>query len=190
MKLNKNYKINIDIPKHVKVEKKNKNLIISGTLGSTVINLLKYDILGKGCINFSEKKQNFVLCSNNKPFFKCVSKIIKEKIAGVSNGFLLSFRIIGVGYRIEIQKNRESIALQNTLLYFKIGFSHDFKYVIPLSVKIFLLEPTLICIYGVDKNQVTQVAAKIRQIKPPSVYKGKGIKLVNEIITLKQGKRK
>ncbi len=179
------YKTSINIPKHVQIEKKNKNLIISGTKGSTKMNLCKLN----ECVSFSKNKQNLLLCSNSKVFFKCILNIIKEKILGVSNGFLLLIRIIGVGYRVHIQKPEDS-GLQNQILHLKIGFSHDFKYIIPLSIKVFLLEPTLICIYGVDKNQVTQIAAKIRFIKPPSVYKGKGIKLVNEVVSIKQGKRK
>ena len=185
------YKTSINIPKHVQIEKKNKNLIISGTKGSTKLNLCKLN----ECVSFSENN-NLLLCSNSKVFFKCTLNIIKEKILGVSNGFLLLIRILGVGYRVHIQKPvtakslPESSGLQNQILHLKIGFSHDFKYIIPLSIKVFLLEPTLICLYGVDKNQVTQIAAKIRAIKPPSVYKGKGIKLVNEVVSIKQGKRK
>lgn len=94
-------------------------------------------------------------------------------------------RIVGVGYRVEILKNET-----NQILCFKIGLSHDFQYVIPKSVRIFLIEPTVICLYGIDKNQVTEIAAKMRQIKPPSVYKGKGIRLLNEVIVMKAGKRK
>ena len=72
----------------------------------------------------------------------------------------------------------------------KVGYSHDVKYKIPSSVCIFLIEPTLICLFGIDKNQVTQIAAEIRQIKPPSPYKGKGIRFVNETVFIKQGKQK
>lgn len=94
-------------------------------------------------------------------------------------------RIVGVGYRAEIINNKT-----NQILCFKIGLSHNFQYDIPKSIRVFLVEPTLICLYGIDKNQVTQIAAKIRQIKPPSVYKGKGIRLINEVIVTKAGKRK
>ena len=59
-----------------------------------------------------------------------------------------------------------------------------------LSIKIFLVDPTLICLFGIDKNQVTQIAAKIRKLRKPSAYKGKGIRLINEKILLKQGKKK
>ncbi len=187
MKSIKNYKININIPSNVRIEKQNENLIFYGPLGYTLLNLSKLDKTGKGA--FIVNKENLIFCSTDKSFFKCMCKIIQGKITGVSNGILLLLRIVGVGYKVEIQHSNSNNVIHETL-YFKIGFSHDFKYVIPQSVRIFLLEPTLICIYGIDKNQVTQIAAKIRQIKPPSVYKGKGIRLVNEKVTIKIGKRK
>lgn len=72
----------------------------------------------------------------------------------------------------------------------KVGFSHDLLFVIPESIKCFLIEGNLLCFYGVNKNQVTQLASKIRAIQPPSIYKGKGIAFSDEVIKLKQGKRK
>jgi large subunit ribosomal protein L6 len=75
-------------------------------------------------------------------------------------------------------------------LRLKVGFSHDLVFQIPDSIRLFLIEPTLICLYGIDKNQVTQIASKIREIQPPSVYKGKGIAFSEEVVILKQGKRK
>lgn len=91
------------------------------------------------------------------------------------------------------QKNKES-SLESTInrqtLFFKVGFSHDFKYICPSSVRVFIKQQTLICIYGIDRNQVSTIAAKIRMIKKPSVYKGKGIIFSYEKITLKHGKRK
>lgn len=212
MKLNKIYKNEIFIPENVEIQKKQSNLRISGLLGSTILNLEKLDNMGVVSFNLNnnlpfskneissdpllnlakkpqevlhhKKQKNLILHSNHKPFLKSISNIIKNKITGVSSGFLISIRIIGVGYRAEIIKKKKQVLL------FKIGFSHDFEYVIPASIRVFLVEPTLICLYGVDKNQITQIAAKIREIKPPSVYKGKGIKLVNENVFLKPGKRK
>ena len=130
------------------------------------------------------KKQKLFFCTNSKAFFGCVSTLIQNKIHGVTRGFLVYIRIIGVGYRAQL----EGLEKQN--LYLKLGFSHDIKFEVPQSIRAFLLEPTLICIYGIDKNQVTQTASKIKQIKLPSVYKGKGIRLADETIHLKAGKRR
>ncbi len=186
MKQFKNYKTKINIPNNVEIKKKQNNLIFYGPLGCTELSLKKLDISGMAALYFSsDNKKNLFLSSNSKCFFSCISNIIENKIIGVSSGFLLSMRIIGVGYRAEIIKN-----LGNQVLCLKIGFSHDLEYIIPSSIRIFLLEPTLICLYGIDKNQITQVAAKIRHIKAPSVYKGKGIRLVDEVVFVKPGKRK
>lgn len=186
MKQFKNYKTKISIPDNVEIKKKQNNLIFYGPLGSTELSLKKLDILGMAALYFpNDNKKNLILSSNYKCFFSCISNIIKNKIIGVSSGFLLSMRIIGVGYRAEIINNGK-----NQILCLKIGFSHDLEYVIPLSIRVFLLEPTLICLYGIEKNQITQIAAKIKQIKVPSVYKGKGIRLIDEVIFIKPGKRK
>lgn len=188
MKQIKNYKTKIIIPDNVKIIKKQNSLFFYGPLGSAELSLEKLDVLGVTALQYCNDnftKKNFFLTSNSKRFFVCISNIIQNKIIGVCSGFLIAMRIIGVGYRAEIIKNGK-----NQILCFKIGFSHDLEYVIPSSVRIFLLEPTVIYLYGVDKNQITQIAAKIRQIKPPSVYKGKGIRLLNESVFTKPGKRK
>ena len=104
-----------------------------------------------------------------------------NKIQGVSRGFLLYLKIIGIGYRVLLQNNK---------LIFKLGYSHDIIYKLPSSIKVFLMDPTLFCLFGIDKNQITQIAAKLRGLRKPSVYKGKGIRLLNETIALKIGKRK
>lgn len=129
-------------------------------------------------------KKLLFFSTNCKSFFGCVSSIIQNKIYGVTRGFLIYMRIIGVGYRAQLQ------GIENQMLYLKVGFSHDIKFEVPKAVRVFLLEPTLICLYGIDKNQVTQTASKIKKIKIPSVYKGKGIRLVNDKISLKAGKKR
>ena len=129
-------------------------------------------------------KKLLFFSTNSKSFFGCVSSIIQNKIYGVTRGFLIYVRIIGVGYRAQLQ------GIENQMLYLKVGFSHDIKFEVPKAVRVFLLEPTLICLYGIDKNQVTQTASKIKKIKIPSVYKGKGIRLVNDKIILKAGKKR
>ena len=189
MKLNKNYTIKINLPENVKIEKKDETLFISGPLGITELNLKKLDPNGIGAISLEKKQENnknntLLFCTNCKAFFGLVYSLIQNKIYGVTRGFLVYIRIVGVGYRAQL----EGLETQNLSL--KLGFSHDIKFKLPCSIRAFLLEPTLICIYGIDKNQVTQIACKIRQIKVPSVYKGKGIRFLNEIINLKAGKRR
>nr|AST08892.1 ribosomal protein L6 [Micractinium conductrix] len=175
------YYHSFQLPEKVTIEKKQNLLKFSGPLGSTYLNLNKIDPEGLGGISLNPEKNKVELLSPSKAFFGLFKKLIENKIIGVSRGFLIYLKIVGIGYRA---------SLQNESLLLKLGYSHDILYQIPLSIKIFLVDPTLICLFGIDKNQVTQIAAKIRKLRKPSAYKGKGIRLINEKILLKQGKKK
>lgn len=175
------YHYSFQIPDTVTIEKKDHLLKFSGPLGHTYLNLTKMDPNGLGGIFFNFEKKQLELLSPSKSFFGLYKKLIENKIKGVTRGFLIYLKIIGIGYRA---------SLNNDNLLLKLGYSHDIIYKIPSSVKVFLIDPTVICLFGIDKNQVTQIAAKIRHLRRPSVYKGKGIRLINEKILLKQGKKK
>ena len=99
----------------------------------------------------------------------------------MTRGYVVYLRIVGIGYRA---------SLKEQVLTFKLGFSHDVTYSLPTSLRAFLPEPTLVGLYGLDKNQVTQAAAKIIALKPPSAYKGKGIRMADTTPRLKAGKKK
>ena len=175
------YHHSFQIPEKVTIEKKHNLLKFSGPLGSTYLNLNKIDPTGLGGILFNHENKQLELLSPSKSFFGLFKKLIENKIIGVTRGFLIYLKINGIGYRANLQDD-------NLLL--KLGYSHDIIYKIPSSIKLFLLDPTIICLFSVDKNQVTQIAAKIRNLRRPSAYKGKGIRLINEKILLKQGKKK
>jgi large subunit ribosomal protein L6 len=175
------YHHSFQIPTTVTIEKQGYLLKFSGPLGHTYLNLNKIDPQGLGGISFNPEKKKLELLSPSKSFFGLFKKLIENKIRGVTRGFLVYLKILGIGYRV---------SLNNDNLLFKLGYSHDHLYKIPQSIKLFLLDPTIICLFGVDKNQITQIAAKIRNLRQPSVYKGKGIRLINEKIVLKQGKKK
>lgn len=177
----KYYQTVIKTPQGVVVEKKNNILVISGPLGSTQLNLQKIDPQGICSLYLDSASNCLKIRTLSKSFFGLFKTLLKNKIQGVSRGFLIYLKIMGIGYRASIE---------NKTLFLKLGYSHDILFRIPDSVKIFLVEPTLLCLFGIDKNQITQVAAKIRELKKPSVYKGKGIRLLNEKVLLKAGKRK
>ena len=169
------------IPHKVTIEKQNNLLKFSGPLGSTYLNLSKIDPKGLGGLEFNHEKNQLSLISPSKSFFGLFKKLIEKKIIGVTRGFLIYLKIIGIGYRAAVHQD-------NLLL--KLGYSHDINYKIPQSIQLFLVDPTVICVFGLDKNQVTQIGSKIRNLRKPSAYKGKGIRLINEKILLKQGKKK
>jgi large subunit ribosomal protein L6 len=107
--------------------------------------------------------------------------LIANLIAGVTKGFEQRLEINGVGYRAAVQGKNLQIAL---------GFSHDIIYPIPEGITIATPRPVEIVITGSDRQKVGQVAAEIRDYRPPEPYKGKGIKYANEYIFRKEGKKK
>ena len=107
--------------------------------------------------------------------------LITNLIAGVTKGFEQRLEINGVGYRAAVQGKNLQIAL---------GYSHDIVYPIPEGITIATPRPIEILISGSDRQKVGQVAAEIREFRPPEPYKGKGIKYANERIFRKEGKKK
>ncbi len=107
--------------------------------------------------------------------------LINNLISGVSKGFEQRLEINGVGYRAAVQGKNLQIAL---------GYSHDIVYPIPEGITIATPRPVEIVITGSDRQKVGQVAAEIREYRPPEPYKGKGIKYAAERIFRKEGKKK
>ena len=106
---------------------------------------------------------------------------IENIIQGVKDGFEKKLEINGVGYRA---------ALQGKNLQLSLGFSHEVVYETPQGITITVPKPTEISVTGIDKQQVGQGAAEIREYRPPEPYKGKGVKYANEKIVRKEGKKK
>jgi large subunit ribosomal protein L6 len=102
-------------------------------------------------------------------------------ISGVKDGFEKKLEISGVGYRAAMQGKNLQLAL---------GFSHDVVYETPEGITIAVPKPTEIVVSGIDKQQVGQVAAEIREYRGPEPYKGKGVKYAGEKIVRKEGKKK
>lgn len=102
-------------------------------------------------------------------------------VQGVKDGFEKKLEINGVGYRA---------ALQGKNLQLSLGFSHEVVYETPQGITITVPKPTEISVTGIDKQQVGQVAAEIREYRPPEPYKGKGVKYAGEKIVRKEGKKK
>jgi large subunit ribosomal protein L6 len=107
--------------------------------------------------------------------------LIANLIAGVTKGFEQRLEINGVGYRASVQGKNLQLAL---------GYSHDIIYPIPEGIAIATPRPVEIVISGIDRQKVGQVAAEIREYRPPEPYKGKGIKYAAERIFRKEGKKK
>ena len=107
--------------------------------------------------------------------------LVANLVKGVSTGFERKLEINGVGYRASLQGKNLQLAL---------GFSHDVIYEPPQGITIAVPKPTEIVVSGINKQQVGQVAAEIREYRGPEPYKGKGVKYAEERIVRKEGKKK
>lgn len=106
---------------------------------------------------------------------------IANMVLGVSKGYERKLELVGVGYRA---------AVQGKVLGLTLGFSHAVNFPIPDGISMETPSQTEIIIKGIDRQKIGQVCAKIRAIRPPEPYKGKGVRYSGEQITLKEGKKK
>ena len=106
---------------------------------------------------------------------------IANMVNGVANGFQKKLELVGVGYRAAVQGKKLNLTL---------GFSHPVEFPIPNGITIETPSQNEIIIKGMDRQQVGQVAAVIRDYRAPEPYKGKGVRYSNERIELKEAKKK
>ena len=116
---------------------------------------------------------------NNRALHGLTRALIQNMVIGVTDGYIKTLDIVGVGYKAE-QKGK------NILL--SLGYSHPIFFIPPDQITLEVASPTQIKISGIDKELVGLVAAKIRSFKEPEPYKGKGIKYSDEVIIKKAGK--
>jgi len=107
--------------------------------------------------------------------------LLANMVVGVSKGYEKKLDLVGVGFRAGVQ---------GKVLNLTLGFSHPVAYPIPEGITIETPTQTEILIKGIDRQKVGQVAAEIREVRPPEPYKGKGVRYSDEKITLKEGKKK
>ena len=105
--------------------------------------------------------------------------LIANMVEGVTKGYRKELQINGVGYKAEVKPYG---------LLLTVGYSHTIQVKAPAGIKLTAPQPTQVLIDGADKEKVGQVAAEIRNLRPPEPYKGKGIKYAGEIVRRKAGK--
>tara|TARA_B100001540_G_C15764161_1_gene623116 strand:+ start:177 stop:716 length:540 start_codon:yes stop_codon:yes gene_type:complete len=174
-------KIHIPIPEKVKVLLSGNNINIEGPMGKTSLNidLDVFDLIindGKD-VSIKPKKLNQI----TKRLWGMNRSLLNNAIVGTSKGYEKILELTGVGFRASIKGKQ---------LNLQLGFSHDVNFDIPEGIKITVEKQTLLKIMGFDKQQVGMVASKIKSIRPPEPYKGKGIKEQGQYILRKEGKKK
>jgi len=167
----------IDIPKDVIVTLKEKNLSVKGKFG-----LLEREL--KDLVNVSIENQKIIISriddnKKTREYHGLIRALIQNMITGVDQKFSKTLIAEGVGYKFQVEKEK---------LTLNVGFTHPIQFLIPADLSIKLESPTKIEIAGIDREKVGFLSAKIRDIRPPEPYKGKGILYLGEKIIRKAGK--
>jgi len=167
----------IDIPESVSVLINSDGIIIKGKYGTIeqpVANFLKFEILNNK-LYITRKEET----TKAKEFHGLIRAIVQNMILGVTNRFTKTLIAEGVGYKFQLDKKS---------LLVNVGFTHPIEFSIPPELEIKVESAIKISIIGINKEKVGFLAAKIREVKPPEPYKGKGILYEGEIVRRKVGK--
>ncbi|MEO8409358.1 MAG: 50S ribosomal protein L6 [Propionivibrio sp.] len=169
----------IVLPQGVEAALSGESISLKGPLGSIALPM-------NPAVNI-ERTGSSLLCQpvegaeNANALSGTVRAIVANMVVGVSKGFERKLNLVGVGYRAQAQGDTLNLTL---------GFSHPVVHKMPAGVKCETPTQTEIIIKGVDRQQVGQVAAEIRAYRRPEPYKGKGVRYSDEVIVLKETKKK
>lgn len=169
----------VEVPSGVDVAISGSLITAKGSLGQ-----LQYEVTSQVSVSLEDSKvwvKPVDESKQSRAMWGTTRARVQNLVTGVSQGFTKNLEINGVGYRAAVTGN--SLNLQ-------LGYSHDINYPIPEGITIKCERPTLVAIFGTDKQKVGQVAAEIRGYRPPEPYKGKGIKYAEETVLRKEGKKK
>ncbi|MGE0645137.1 MAG: 50S ribosomal protein L6 [Nitrospira sp.] len=167
----------IPIPGGVEVKVAGSTVSVKGPLGKLDWSLVH------GVKVVVDKGQLIVDRSNDERKVRALHGLTRAELSnmiqGVTKGYERSLEITGVGYKTQ---------LQGRTLSFNVGYINPVIYQVPVGIDVKVDKQTLINVKGVDKRLVGQVAADLRAIKPPDVYKQKGIRYAGEVLRKKEGK--
>lgn len=168
----------IQIPQGVEVEIKDRAVKVKGPKGE-----IQQEIPAEILV---EKKEDKIIVSPKEwlkktPALWGLSRaLLQNCLEGVSKGFEKKLEIHGIGYKASLEGEKT--------LNLTVGFSHPVKLEIPEGIAV-LVEKNIITISGIDKQKVGQFAAKVRAVRKPEPYKGKGIRYLGEKVRKKEGKK-
>ncbi|MEI6705596.1 MAG: 50S ribosomal protein L6 [Methylococcales bacterium] len=169
----------VNIPSGVDIKLEGNNVIVKGSKGQ-----LSFDFSPSVSMEIADNVISMQWDNDDKNATAqagTARAIVSNMVTGVSAGFERKLTLIGVGYRAQAKDNVLSLSL---------GFSHPVDFQVPVGVSIETPTQTEIVIKGSDKQQVGQVAAKIRAYRPPEPYKGKGVRYAEEHVVRKEAKKK
>jgi len=170
-------KMPIPLPDGVEVKISKGRIEVKGPKGK-----LSRDIVGNIEVKKDVKELRVVSLDENpktRAFHGLMRSLINNMVVGVSQGFKKNLQVSGVGYRAQVSGNK---------LVLNVGYSHPIEFPLPEGISASVSKDGVIEVSGIDKQVVGDVAARIRKVRPPDAYKGKGIRYVDEHIVLKPGK--
>ena len=168
----------IDLPAGVTVSEDNGFAIVKGPKGELKVKLnkgIQMNVEGS-IVTFKRENETKQVKQNHGT----TRANIHNAIVGVSQGYKKELEMRGIGYKAQMQGN-------NVVLW--AGYSHTITIIPNEGVKITLPSPTEITVEGIDKQAVGQTAARIREVRRPEPYLGKGIRYKDEVVITKEGKR-
>lgn len=172
-------KIPVPLAKGVEARVGESEIVVKGPLGTLTRRLsplVRIDV-ADGRVSFAAADESAAANAMSGT----MRALIAGMVQGVSKGFERKLTLVGVGYRAQAQGDKLNLSL---------GFSHPIVYQMPAGVKAETPSQTEILIKGADKQKVGQVAAEVRGYKPPEPYKGKGVRYADEVVVLKETKKK
>lgn len=163
------FKITPYIPSNVKFFFKEDLLFIKGPKGSS-------------CLDISFMKKKNLNPTTKKLIYSSFFRLFQKRLLGVCLNFVTSLTFVGIGFRIE--------SIEKGFIKLKLGFSHLVFVRIPPYINVFTLKKTILVLECVDDQLLNEFCSKIKLLKSPDAYKGKGILSKNQILVLKEGKKK
>ena len=172
-------KKSVEIPQGVNVTLEGQTVTVKGPKGQlswTVVDEIVVTQEGSA-LNLTMREDN----QRSRGMWGLARTLVNNMVTGVTKGFEESLELVGVGYRAQMKG-------QN--LNMQLGFSHEVDVKPPAGITFATPKQTEIKISGIDKQAVGEIAAKIRRIRPPEPYKGKGVRYMGEQVRRKEGKKK
>ena len=172
-------RIPVTVDKGVDVQIAAGNITVKGPLGT-----LQQALSSRVKVELADGKVSFAAADESREanaMSGTMRALVAGMVEGVSKGFAKKLTLVGVGYRAQAQGDKLNLSL---------GFSHPVVHQMPVGVKCETPTQTEIVIKGADKQKVGQVAAEVRGYKPPEPYKGKGVRYADEVVVIKETKKK
>jgi large subunit ribosomal protein L6 len=172
-------KMPIALPKGVDASINAEQITVKGPLGTMTqsLNGLVKVVDNAGTLNFEPVDES----REANAMSGTLRALVNNMVNGVTKGFEKKLNLVGVGFRAQAQGDKLNLSL---------GFSHPVVHQMPAGVKCETPSQTEILIKGIDRQQVGQVAAEVRAYRSPEPYKGKGVRYADEVVLLKETKKK